>query len=99
MTLYSVTHDLDDPQMRCRVEYAYGQALAYVWGRQDVPGSTEVRDTDRSERFAEVWARYIRDYMEQRVFWRPNIQDAYETWSRSRVIDPWFLTCGKLGPR
>lgn len=86
-------------QFRADVATEYHKALTYVWGRQDGDGSTEERDTTRSERFAYAYATARRDFLVEYTFTFPNLQDAYETWRRSRVIEPRLLTCGTLGPR
>lgn len=68
------------------VEIAYNQALTYVWGRQDGDGSTEARDTDRSEQFAEAFALHVRAFVTEQHFVKLNLQSAFDRWNRTGTI-------------
>lgn len=68
------------------VEYARGQATAYVWGRQDAGES--VKDTGYSVEFGEAYAERKRKYETPNngVGMMPNIQAAFEEWRDTGTI-------------
>ena len=98
MQLSDLTKGLPQHQA-ASVMTAYEQGLAYVWGRQDAPGSTEARDTGRSERFAWSFAVAKRAFILEEHWSMDNLQAAYANWSRCRSATPELLTCGTLGNR
>lgn len=83
----NLTKDLPTGHAVTRVEIAYNQALAYVWGRQDGIGSIEPRDTILSEYFAEAFAKHVRNFILHKSFHQTNLQSAYQHWIKTGDID------------
>jgi len=65
------------------VEQSEYQAIGYVWGRQDMG---EAGDTIRFMEFGKAYAERKRAYLTEQTCFLPNIRDAYEEWSETRVI-------------
>jgi hypothetical protein len=84
-TMRAMILALSDSQ-RKRVEYAGGQAMAYVWGRQDALG-TGARDTGWSTDFAHVYMMHDARYVTEQVGYRRNIQAAYDRWVTGQPIE------------
>jgi hypothetical protein len=61
------------------VEHLYGQAMAYVWGRQDALGQG-AKDTGWSMEFAAVYGAHAAEYELGRTGMRDNIQAVYDRW-------------------
>lgn len=71
-------------RVRDAVLTAQAQAIAYVWGRQDMG---EAGDTERSMAFGAAYGAHVRAYEEERHYHKRNIRDAYERWAATGHIE------------
>lgn len=83
------TEDLSLTTEQCHaVNYARGQATAYVWGWQDAGGS---RDSGYSLDFGDAFARVKAEYVAGRRGSMPSIQAAFNEWRAARQITDGIL--------
>jgi hypothetical protein len=69
---------------RATVDTLYGQAMAYVWGRQDAGEGT--RDTGDSQQFADAYGRHAAAYALGMIGMRSPIQEAFLIWRDGGTI-------------
>ncbi|GGJ75649.1 hypothetical protein GCM10010123_02050 [Pilimelia anulata] len=67
------------------------EAASYVWGRQDA-GEGE-RDTLRAGEFAEAYRTHAHRFATAQIWWRSNLQSAWERWACHADIEAAHQGC------